>query len=582
MNYRIKIKLPKSKVNQFARSVFTPINISTLSNDEILNILNSYSSHIAIANLVKAKTLHIGDNKYIWDPNSQQLEFIKNYYTNPNIQFANQNTTPGENNTLNETTGKEMYFLFFFKKKASLNTINESYALLGLPPLNCIRHIGKNYYIPNDINELYVTEKINAFLPYPTPELFEQILREFIKNKWVKIPLTEEALDKEKLYSTYLYNGQYYQIPRMDKKDPKYLEVFYRVANEIMPRLELQDFSVTTIIPFKDILPDATKQSYNSYRQNLPECYNLKSNQPARYFANEEDGINYYVPNYDKLPEEIRIELQKFVETNNSIANVVFKNIESEQQDLLGIQGDFETEFKCSRDPRFVEFLNLLNTRKDEKTNIFNYLFNALKYRGVKEENGIRSFNLSTDHFNTDKLNMPEFELFYRKGDITTRGWYVKSNALQNDTFELSNFKLNIANFSPQNYRYDAVLQKNNKIYCILEFDGGYHFRPRSLEDNFIQRLTADQIKSAFVDYVKTLPNEAPIQIIRIPEYGKAKTKRELWQYDFKKFVISILNKYLGNQQEPENVNPGVFRQETQTALPSIKAAYKIIKLLKK
>jgi hypothetical protein len=584
MNYRIKIKLPKNKVNQFANAVFTPINISTLSNDEILNILNSYSSHIAIANLVKENILHIGDNKYIWDPNSQQLEFIKNYYTNPNIQFADQNTSPGENNTLNETSGREMYFLFFYKKKASLIKINEEYATLGLPALNCLRHIGKNYYIPDDINELYVTKKINAYLPNPSYELFEQIVRDFIKNKWVKTPITTETFDKEKLYSTYLYNGQYYQVPRVgyDNKDPKYIEIFYRVADEITPRLELQDFSVTTIIPFKDILLDATKQSYNSYRQNLPECYNLKSNQLARYFANEEDGINYYVPNYDKLPEEIRIELQKYVETNNSIANLVLKNIESEQQDLLGIQGDFETEFVCSRDPRFVEFLDSLNTRKDKKTNIFNYLFNALKYRGVKEENGIRSFNLSTDHFNTNKLNMPEFELYYRKGDRTTRGWYVKSNALQNNTFELSNFKLNIANFSPQNYRYDAVLQKNNKIYCILEFDGGYHFRPRSLEDNFIQRLTGDQIKSAFVDYVKTLPNETPIQIIRIPEYGKAKTKRELWKYDFKKFVISILNKYLGNQQESENVNPGLLEQTTQSFNPAIKAAYKIIKLIKK
>jgi len=112
MNYRIKIKLPKNKVNQFAKSNFTPINISTLSNEEILNILNSYSSHIAIAKLLKLNTLHIGENKYIWDPNSQQLEFIKNYYTNPNIPFADQNTFPGEHNTLDETTGKQMYFLF--------------------------------------------------------------------------------------------------------------------------------------------------------------------------------------------------------------------------------------------------------------------------------------------------------------------------------------------------------------------------------------------------------------------------------------------------------------------------------------
>ena len=98
---------------------------------------------------------------------------------------------------------------------------------------------------------------------------------------------------------------------------------------------------------------------------------------------------------------EIRNELQKSVDTNNSVANLVFKNIQTGQQDLLGIQSDFETEFKCSRDPRFVEFLNSLNTEKNQKANIFNYLFNALAIRGVQEIEGRRSFDLSTDHFNT-------------------------------------------------------------------------------------------------------------------------------------------------------------------------------------
>ena len=573
MNYRIKIKLPKNKVNQFAKSNFTPINISTLSNEEILNILNSYSSHIAIAKLVKTNTLHIGENKYIWDPNSQQLEFIKNYYTNPNIPFADQNTFPGENNTLDETTGKQMYFLFFYNNKASLDTINQHYALLGLSALNCIRYIGKNYYIPNSINQLYVTEGIKKDLPLPTPELFEQILREFVKNKWVKIPLTTDTFDKQKLYSTYYYNGQYYQIPRMDKKDPKYLEVFFRVANEIMPRLDLEQFTIEAINVYKNNLPDTSKNTYNEYKQQLPNCYNLKTNQLVKYFPNEEDGKNYYVPNYDLLPEEIRDELQKSVDTNNSVANLVFKNIESEQQELLGIQGDFETEFKCSRDPRFVEFINLLNTRKDQKTNIFNYLFNALALRGVQEINGRRSFNLSTDHFNTEKLNMPEFELYYHQGDSdNNRGWYLKSNTIQNDQFQASNFRLLPANFSPQNYRFDAVLQKNNKVYCILEFDGSFHFQPKMLKDNFIHRLTADQIKSAFVDYINSKPDETNIQIIRIPEYGRAQTKRDKWKEQFKTFVVNKLNGYLGNQQTSEQTRNLTFE----------KAAYKIIRLLKK
>jgi len=573
MNYRIKIKLPKNKVNQFAKSNFTPINISTLPDAEILNILNSYSSHIAIAQLVQNNTLHIGENKYIWDPNLQQLEFIKNYYTNLAFPFADQNTIPGQNNTLDETTGRQMYFLFFYSNKASLNKINEQYALLGLPALNCIRYIGKNYYIPYDINQIYVTEKITKVLPEPTAEIFEQMLRDFIKNKWVKIPLSERSFDKQKLYSTYLYNGQYYQVPRMDNKDPVFLEVFNRVANETMPRLELEQLTIEAINIYKNNLPDTSKFAYNDYKQQLPDCFNIKSNQLAKYFPNEVDGKNYYIPNYDLLPEQIRNELQKSVDTNNSVANLVFKNIQTEQQDLLGIQSDFETEFKCSRDPRFVEFINQLNTTEDQKANIFNYLFNALAFRGVQEIEGRRSFDLSTDHFNTDKLNISEFELYYHKGDSTNnRGWYLKSNTIQNNQFEASNFRLLPANFSPQNYSFDAVLQKNNKVYCIIEFDGAFHFRPKSLNDNFIQRLTADQIKSAFVEYINSQPQETNIQIIRIPEYGKAKTKTDKWKEQFKTFVVNKLNGYLGNQQESE---------QTKT-LPLQKVAYKIIRLLKK
>ena len=67
MNYRIKIKLPKNKVNQFAKSNYTPINISTLSNEEISSILNNYSNHIAIAKLVKSNLLIVGDN-WQWSP----------------------------------------------------------------------------------------------------------------------------------------------------------------------------------------------------------------------------------------------------------------------------------------------------------------------------------------------------------------------------------------------------------------------------------------------------------------------------------------------------------------------------------
>jgi len=41
-------------------------------------------------------------------------------------------------------------------------------------------------------------------------------------------------------------------------------------------------------------------------------------------------------------------------------------------------------------------------------------------------------------------------------------------------------------------------------------------------------------------------------RIIRIPEYGRAQTKRDKWKEQFKTFVINKLNGYLGNQQTSE------------------------------
>ena len=98
-------------------------------------------------------------------------------------------------------------------------------------------------------------------------------------------------------------------------------------------------------------------------------------------------------------------------------------------------------------------------------------------------------------------------------------------------------------------------MQKNNKIYCILEYDGLDHFRPRNESSNFLLKLTSDQIKCAFVEYLKK--NGESIKIIRIPDYKKIQ-KSDSWKNQFKQFVLNILNEYLGNQQTPETINPAI------------------------
>jgi hypothetical protein len=83
----------------------------------------------------------------------------------------------------------------------------------------------------------------------------------------------------------------------------------------------------------------------------------------------------------------------------------------------------------------------------------------------------------------------------------------------------------------------------NNKIISIFEFDGRDHFIPRTNDGSFMQRLTSDQIKSAFAE-------KEGIPIYRIPDYSK-KQKGNEWREKFKVLIIDIINKYqLGNNNE--------------------------------
>ncbi len=551
MNYTIKIKLPKNVTKQFGTSLLTEKNLSTLNYNQLLDILNNYANHIALANNIN--NIIINNEKIIWDPTQEQKEFLNNYYTQPFLIFSDSQTTPGTNNTIEETQGQQIYSYFLKNQRISLNSIREKYNTLGLNLSNTIRHIGINYYIPDDINTAYIqTSKILQ----PTTEIFEIIVREFIKNKWVKLPLTLENWRDYRTYNTYNLNGQIYSVPRLEKNAiPEFVAIIEKIKEETIPTLDLQNLTIQVMTEIRGNLQNPTKIEYEDYRKTLPLCYKQTSliQQPLSYFR-ALDGINYYVPAYTHLPDDLRNVLKIAVTTKDSVANLVFKDIQENQQELLNLEADFQTEFYCTEDPRFIPFLKKLQTRKEQ--NIFNFLFNALKFRGIEEIEGMRSFNLSTHHFNTQESETPEFQIFYQQTG-TEQGWYVKSNMIQAGEIEANRFKLNIANFSPANYRFDAVLQKNNLVYAIIEFDGSYHYKPYNKNDNFIQRLTADQIKSAFYEYLKNEKQE--IILIRIPEYT-SKSKGQKWKDEFKSYVIKTLAEYLGyqniNNTNIENYQP--------------------------
>jgi len=116
---------------------------------------------------------------------------------------------------------------------------------------------------------------------------------------------------------------------------------------------------------------------------------------------------------------------------------------------------------------------------------------------------------------------------------------------------------LNRKNFNPKNYKFDAVLSLNNKIISIFEFDGRDHFTPRTNDGSFMQRLTSDQIKSAFAE-------KEGIPIYRIPDYSK-KQKNNEWREKFKLLIIDIINNYQSGNIKQQNYQTDTTNDITNT-----------------
>ena len=72
MYYSITIKLPKGLTKQYAAAYDVSKNLSTLDNGQILNILNRFANHIALANSLDE--LVVNNEKIIWDPNNTQKQ----------------------------------------------------------------------------------------------------------------------------------------------------------------------------------------------------------------------------------------------------------------------------------------------------------------------------------------------------------------------------------------------------------------------------------------------------------------------------------------------------------------------------
>ena len=567
MYYSITLLLPKNKTQQFAETL--PVNISELNIQQFEAIISQYINHIALDK--NKNNLELYGQKYNWSPSEEQLNFLQKYYSQNPINFADPNTTPGNNNTIDIENGK--WLLGYLSSKS--NNPEQSYISLGLNPMPYIKFINVNVALPQEnINPLYSYNVVD-----PDPETFKKILEIFLKEGYIESPLTYNSY-KYKLYSMYPLNNQLYRLPGHNKiflkKDNVYISPYYipfeQLQNENIPTIPLKYFESNkrAWVSFLNEIDNINAINYDNYKETFPVTRLPKiNNQIVKYYTYKNEY--YLIPAFRNLSPKLKNTYEEIAsqkETSNSLANQALKELK-EEEDLIEILKQFGYEYKTERrawtDPRFETFIKTEIQTRDAK-NIFNYFWNAVKNRKRiftdTNNKNIHKFNLSTHFFHKipedyknailDPENpLYEFEVYWEGRNVM-----CKTN-LPNKVSKP--MKLSIADFRPETYRFDAVLIKGNEIKYIIEFDGSDHFsslRNYSEPANFMTKLTSDQIKSAFSDKYN-------IPIIRIPEYNK-RQKNNYFKNEFKTFILNILKQTLGIQNKPETINTGIYQKSPE------------------
>jgi hypothetical protein len=109
MFYSITIKLPKSKIKQFAEPL--PQSISELSDADFMTLINQYPDHKALANNIGKDKLKYNGQPISWSPSNYQIELLTNFYLGNTIRLANEQESPG-NQFANILDGSNIIYYF--------------------------------------------------------------------------------------------------------------------------------------------------------------------------------------------------------------------------------------------------------------------------------------------------------------------------------------------------------------------------------------------------------------------------------------------------------------------------------------
>ena len=600
MIYSITVKLPKSKIQQY--DIPGPVSVNDLSDAEFTNLLGSFVSHSILSK--KLSELKSGLKQIFWETLSpQKLNLFINFYSSDPVYFANINTQPGENNTVNQREGNT---IINNNRVPSLEYSNQAYISLGVNPMPYARYKNKNFFIPNyEINPLY-----KVAIQDPDPATFDLILDELTEKGILPLPLGEKKYRTKPIL--YLYNNVWYKMPDYNtlKKDDFLFQVFKKY--QTVEPIKIFTENINAWISFLQSLPPTAHNvdDYNKYvSTSLNKIYtSIPGNQGKKVPVFEYEKEFYYVPTSETFKQRKQLKdlwNQIIVEKRpiiGSKADEALRQLKDEYpfQELSDLGLTFKTFFNINHDPRWKDFVNKKyykippDADKKEIERIKNeirkksprlFLFSSIKsIAKIKFQDGLKKycFNLSNTYFEKipdgtwktcmlldgeHKDKIYEFSIWCEtaennqcvlwkgesktpseRGDITTTPFIFEHNKGMDENA----------------YSIDAVLvNENDEIQYIVEFDGTHHYYG-SFDNTPTSKIVSDQVKNRFAREINkdSKGNYIPIPCIRIPGFRNAREYN--FQSDFKKYVINLIRESYDLpplQPESETVNSAIYNK---------------------
>ena len=570
--YSITVIYPKSKIKQFDAPMPQPVSV--LSDVDFKLLLNNYFNHIELALQVKNDNINLNGLKYTWNISPQQEQILSQYFSTNPVQFADPQSNPGENNTIPLEEGIAALKYIKLRKTDVINEYNK----LGITPIPFVKFFNRNIQIPeyNKLKKPIVSPLYEQNAVLPDLDKFQKIIDTLLKQGYIKSPLDTKSYEAKPI-GFFALENTLYKLP--SSKIPAEWEPYKQFFNQMVANIPLYDFE-QNIEAWKSLLGKIVDLNQNSYERNketLGRTRILGRADSVYYYPYQ--GKNYIVPTYKviyndrPILKEIFQNIIKNKLVKNSVANSVFQEIKDEYQNLLPTSIRIETEYTCSKDHRFMKLCEEIDEGQEEenKGNIFRYLYKSTAATG-KEIDGGLGFNISNTHFlETNQIyenqinngTLTEFLIKWLDvSDVRTKKTRKKLYCISSiPARKTSNNKSGITTFftplykskiKPQTYAFDlAIVNQNDEVILIFEFDGSDHFRPRSIKDSkqgFLNKVVADQLKSEFAR-IQQIP------IVRIPGYHKTNDiakQRSL----FKDFVLQKLKELIPNLdiKEPEKL----------------------------